>query len=162
MNIRESVVGESVICSGNGIGKIIDVAPLHEGGEEFYKVSFPKDKCVNYFSVNNKSSYRILSSEVVIKKAIKIFNSKIDKVEYRTTQEKINTQREMLKEEDIVKLSRTLSMINSEKEIHAQISKPFKDSLNTFIEEIVFVLDIKKSEAYSILNLKAPPKKVKK
>ena len=162
MTNNENVVGQSIICNGIVIGEIIDVAPLHEGGEELYKVTFPKDKCINYFSIKNKSNYRVLASKKILNKAIKEFKSKLDSVDYKTTQEKINTQKEMLKEENIVKLARILSILNSEKELHAQISKPFKDSLSTFIDEIVFVLDIKRSEAYSMLGIKAPVKKVKK
>ncbi len=153
-----NVIGQSIICSGVGIGEIIDVTPLHEGGDEFYKVTFPKDKCINYFSVKNKSNYRVLASKKIVNKAIDVFKSSFEKVKYKTTQERINTQKMMLKEEDIVKLAKTLSILNSEKTLHVQISKPFKDSLATFVDEVSFVLDIKHSDVYSVLNIKAPTK----
>lgn len=162
MSNCENVVGQSIVCYGIGIGEIVDVAPLYDGGEKFYKVSFPKDKCINYFSIKNKRNYRILASQKVLNKAILEFNSKFDKVKYKTIQEKIKTQKEMLKEEDIIKLAKTLSMLKNEKELPAQVSKPFKDSFNTFIDEIVFVLDVNRSEAYSMLGMKAPVIKAKK
>jgi RNA polymerase-interacting CarD/CdnL/TRCF family regulator len=162
MNNNQSIVGQSVICNGMGIGEIVDIVPLSEGGEKFYKVSFAKDKCINYFSITNKSNYRVLASRKILIEAIKEFNSKFDEVEYKTTQEKINMQKEMLKEEDIVKLAKTLSILNSEKQLHAQISKAFKDSLSTFVDELAFVLEIKRTEAYSMLNLKVPVAKDKK
>lgn len=155
---KESFIGESIICNGLGIGQITDITHLTEGGEEFYKVNFPKEKCINYFSINNKSNYRILSSKKVLGKAIETFNTKFKPAEYKTVQEKINTVKEQLKEEDIVVLAKTLSQLNSEKELHAQINKSFKDALESFIDEVSFVLEIKRSEAYSILNLKAPGK----
>ena len=37
---KESIIGESIICSGLGIGQITDITHLTEGGEEFYKVNF--------------------------------------------------------------------------------------------------------------------------
>lgn len=159
---NENVVGQSIICNGIGIGEIIEVGPLHEGGEEFYKVAFPRDKCINYFSVNNSSKYRVLATKEIVLEAINVFKSHFDKIEYKSIQEKINNQKQMLKEEDIVKLAKTLSILNNEKELHTQITRPFKDSLNSFIDEIVFVLNIKLSEAYSILNMKVPQKKSKK
>lgn len=159
---KDSIIGENIICGGRGIGEIIDITSLHENGEEFYKVAFPKDNCVNYFSINNKSNYRVLASKKEINKAVNKFKSKFDKVEYLTIQEKINTQKELLKEGNIIKLAKTLSILSNEKELHAQVSKPFKDSLSSFIDEIAFVLDIKRPEAYLMLNLKAPVKKVNK
>lgn len=159
---KESIIGQNIICGGSGIGEIIDITSLDKGGEEFYKVNFPKDNCINYFSIKNKSSYRVLASKKVINKAINEFKSKFEKIEYATIQEKINNQKEMLREENIVKLAKNLSILNSEKEMHAQVSKPFKDSLSVFVDEIAFVLEIKRSEVYSMLSLKAPAIKVKK
>ena len=159
---KDSIIGENIICGGRGIGEIIDITSLHENGEEFYKVAFPKDNCVNYFSINNKRNYRVLASKKEINKAVNKFKSQFDKVEYLTIQEKINTQKELLKEENIIKLEKTLSILSNEKELHAQVSKPFKDSLSSFIDEIAFVLDIKRSEANSMLNLRTPVKKMNK
>ena len=156
------MIGENIISGGRGIGEIVDITALQTNGEKFYKVSFPKDNCINYFSIKNKSNYRVLASKKVVSEAIDKFKSKFEKIKYATIQEKISTQKEMLKEEDIVKLARTLSMINREKELHAQISKPFKDSLGTFIDEVAFVLELKHTEVYSRLGLKKPANKVKK
>lgn len=161
MSGNTEYIGKNIICNRAGIGEIIDVAPLHNGGEEFYKVTFPKDKCTNYFSVDNKKNYRIVSSKELLTKAIAEFNSDYKKIVYKTTQEKINIQRELLKEGNIIKLAKSLSIMNMEKDLHAQVSKPYKESLNTFIEEIAFVLDISKTEAYSLLGLKAPKKNKK-
>ncbi len=154
MNYNKNVVGESIICNGHGIGEIVDVVNLQEGGELFYKVTFPKDRCINYFSIENKNKYRLLSSKKRINEAIKTFNMKNDSVEYKTIQEKITEQKRMLKEDGIVKLAKTLSLLNSEKELHPQISKIFKDSMSTFVDEIAFVLELKKSEVCSMLSLK--------
>jgi len=162
MTNKESSIGKNIICGRSGIGKIVEITSLHDGGEEFYKVTFPKDQCINYFSINNQNNYRILASEEIINKAIKIFKSKVEKVEYTTTQEKVNTQKEMLKEGDILKLAKTLSMLGDEKNLHVQVSKPFNNALDSFIDEIEFVLNIKRSEVYSKLKMKVPTSKVKK
>lgn len=156
---KESIIGESIICSGLGIGQITDITHLTEGGEEFYKVNFPKDKCTNYFSIENKKNYRILSSKKTLSKAIETFKTSFEPAEYKTVQEKINTVKELLKEEDVVKLAKTLSQLNAEKELHVQINKSYKDTLDSFIDEISFVLEVKRSEAYSILSLKDPDNK---
>lgn len=159
---RESIIGKNIICGGAGIGEIIDIGPLNEGGDEFYKVSFPKEKCVNYFSIKNKSNCRILASEGELNDAINIFKTDFEKIQYQSVQEKINKQKEMLKVDNVADLARNLSILNCEKELHAQISKPFKESLNTFIDEIMFVLDLKHKEVCSILEVKLPTKKAKK
>lgn len=162
MGDKKKMIGENIICGKSGIGEIIDIAPLQEGGEEFYKVTFQKDKCTNYFSMTNQSNYRVISSKKLLNKAIETFKSKFDKVEYATTQERINTQKGLLKEDDVCKLAKTLSILNNETELHAQITKPFKDSLDSFIDEVMFVLDIKQAEAYSLLEMKTPVKKANK
>ena len=64
MSDIEGNIGKSIICSGLGIGEIIEIAPLFEGGEKFYKVSFPKERCTNYFSIENKNNYRFYTSRV--------------------------------------------------------------------------------------------------
>jgi RNA polymerase-interacting CarD/CdnL/TRCF family regulator len=158
MATNENMIGKSIICGRVGIGEIIDTVTLHDDGEMFYKVIFPKDKCVNYFPVNNSTNYRILTSEKKMKKAISVFKTKFDPVEYKTTQEKVTSQKEMLKESDVVKLAKSLSILNDEKQLHALISKPFIDTLSTFIDEIAFVLNTKRSEAYSILGIKKQAK----
>lgn len=162
MTEAKKMIGENIICGKSGIGEIIEIASLQEGGEEFYKVSFPKDKCVNYFSMTNQSNYRIVSTDEVVNKAVDIFKSKFDKGDYATIQEKINSQKELLKEDDICKLAKTLSILNDETELHPQITKPFKDSLSCFIDELAFVLNMKKTEVNSLLGIKLPEKKVKK
>ncbi|MDD0851647.1 hypothetical protein HBN50_01015 [Halobacteriovorax sp. GB3] len=158
MSTKKAIVGQNIICGSIGIGKIIDVAPLQDGGEEFYKVTFPKEKCINYFSITNDSNYRVLSTKDDIEKAVKIFKSDFDEIEYSSTQERINSQKELLKESDVFKLAETLSLLSREKNLHAQISKPYKDSLRTFVEEVSFVLQVSKNETYKLLGIEKPKK----
>lgn len=162
MSTKDKMVGQNIIDGRSGIGEIIDVVELNEGGGDYYKVVFPKDRCTNYFPTKNSSSYRILSSEATMKKAIKVFNTKHDEIDYSTTQEKVVRQKEMLKETDIIKLAKYLSVINSEEEVHALIRKSFKDTLKTFVDELMFVMGLKRSEAHALLNIKDSSKKQKK
>ncbi|EQC47608.1 hypothetical protein [Bacteriovorax sp. Seq25_V] len=155
----ESIIGKNIISSNVGIGEIVGITTLQDDGEEFYKVSFPKNKCINYFSVKNNTGYRVLATPKVINKAIIQFKTSFDHIEYATTQEKINMQKQMLKEVNVVKLAKSLSILNSEKTLHAQLSKPFNDSLSSFIDEIAFVLGVKHADAYLMLDLKVPAKK---
>lgn len=159
MTNKESIVGKNIICGNSGIGEIVDITSLHENGEEFYKVNFPKEKCINYVSISNQNDYRILASKEVINNAIKIFRSSYKQIEYSSTHERIQAQKERLKESDICKLAKTLSILNEEIEMHPQVNKSFQNTLKTFIGEVQFVLEVTQTEAYSILGIKAPAKK---
>ena len=65
-------------------------------------------------------------------------------------------QKDSLKEMDICVLAKTLSLLNKDEDLHAQVSKPYKNSLKAFVEEIKFVSGLNKSEVYSLLDVKAP------
>lgn len=159
---NESIVGHNIICAGSGIGEIIGVTSLQEGGEEFYRVTFPAGKCVNYFSKSNTSNYRVLSSRKTINLAMKAFLDNYERIEYFSVQERINSQKEMLKENNIIKLAKILSLLDKEKDLHPQISKSFKDSLSMFIEELAFVLNVSHNKLHAMLNLNTPLEKIKK
>jgi RNA polymerase-interacting CarD/CdnL/TRCF family regulator len=154
MQDENQAIGQNIISGTLGIGEIIDVSAMGSQGEKFYKVIFSQGKCVHYFSTKNQKNYRILATKEVITNAINIFKSKFKPVEYNSTQEKINIQKQSLKEYDVCKLAKNLSILNNQQDLHGQINKPFNNSLNSFIDEIKFVLDIKTAEAYSLLNLK--------
>ncbi len=158
----ESIIGQNIICAGSGIGEIIGVTSLQEGGEEFYRVTFPAGKCVNYFSKSNTSNYRVLSSKKTINLAVKAFLGNVELIEYSSIHERINSQKEMLKENNIVKLAKILSLLDKEKDLHPQISKSFKDSLIMFIEEVAFVLNVSHSKLQTMLSLRTPLEKLKK
>ena len=160
--MSENVIGQNIICGALGIGVIEEVTALQDGGEKFYKVTFPKQKCVNYISIKSQHNYRILSTEKVVNDAIDIFKSDFDIVEYGSIQEKIITQKDLLKGNDICKLAESLSTMNKEVDLHTEIQKSFKNSLNSFVEEIQFVLGVKESEVYSLLGIKQPVEKAKK
>jgi len=145
-------IGKKIISMDSSIGEIVDITTLEDGGEEFYKVTFPKQNCINYISKTNQG-YRILSSEATAKEAIGIFTKKHKAVEYATAQEKINTQKQILKENDICKLAEVLAVINMESEIHAQVNKTFSGALKSFVDEIKQVTGMKKAEVYDALNI---------
>jgi len=162
MTTKDSIIGQSIICAGMGIGEIVDITSLQEGGEDFYKVIFTKDKCINYFSVKNQNNFRIISTEAVVRDAINIFKSSFKKLKYDSIQQQIFTQKEMLKEDDLCKLAKALSILKGANERHAQINKPFNDSIKSFVDEIIFVLKTDQAEAYSLLGLSEPSSKKKK
>jgi RNA polymerase-interacting CarD/CdnL/TRCF family regulator len=162
MNSTDDHIGKSIINLNSAIGEIVDVTALHQGGDEFFKVAFPDAKCINYFSLKNNKDYRVVADEKTMKKAIKIFKKSFDTVEYDSVQEKINTQKELLLENDICKLAKTLSIMNAEKDLHAQLSKSFNTALDTLVTEAKFVLDATTADIYSMLALELPKKKKQK
>lgn len=155
---KDSFIGRNIISGGDGIGEIIDITSLTEGGDEFYKVHYPQKKCINYYSVNSSSGYRILANQSLIQKAIEKFKSTSEKRSYKSIQEKIVKEKELLKVDDILLLADTLSTLKDEKDLHVQLKKPFKDALTSFIDEIHFVLKMRKNDVYPLLNLKTPKK----
>ncbi len=161
MGTKASSIGKNIICYEAGIGEIVEVTTLQEGGDEYYKVVFPKQNCINYFSMTNQKNYRVLSEKKTIDKAVSIFKASHDDVEYKTTQERISLQKSALKEGDICTLAKSLSIMNSEKDLHPQVSKSFKSTLQSFVDEIKFVTGLKLAEVYSLLEMKAPAKKAK-
>lgn len=152
---RADLVGSKVITSESGIGEIVELTCLHDGGELFYKVIFDKNKCINYFSVENNSAYRVISSESVIKRAIDLFKTKFETINYTTVQEYINEQKQALKCSDICKLAVTLSNLNNEADIHPQVNKYFKSAMKSFLEEVKYVLNLSELEAQNLLCISA-------
>ncbi|EQC48681.1 hypothetical protein M899_0999 [Bacteriovorax sp. BSW11_IV] len=155
-------VGKYIISTDGDIGKIVDVVNLEPGAEDFFKVNFTKNNCINYFSMKNTKNYRILASKENVQKAIDIFNTRYEPIEYDSTHEKINAQKEALSETNICEIAKVLSMINQEKEVHPQVNKTYTIALGMFIDEIKFVTGKKLTDIYDLLKLKIPAKKGKK
>lgn len=151
----EYLIGSKVITSESGIGEIVELTCLHDGGELFYKVIFDANKCTNYFSMKNDHAYRVISSVNVIKEAISIFKNNIEATSYASVQERINEQKKALRCSDICTLAITLSSLNNEEEIHPQVNKYFKVAMQSFLDEISYVLDVSELEAQNLLCISA-------
>jgi RNA polymerase-interacting CarD/CdnL/TRCF family regulator len=147
------MIGRNIICGKLGIGEIKEIVQLEEDGDRYYKVIFPEGKCINYFAVNNTKQYRVVSSKSILNKAITIFKNRFEQNEYSSVQEKITQQQKLLKEEDVLKLAKTLSILNNERELHSQIMKCFKAALKSFADEVMFVLNVGEEEVCSLLEI---------
>lgn len=151
MSDYKSFIGRFLISMDLGIGEIIGIEEIGDNGL-FYKVEFPKTNATNFFSVSNVK-FRIVSDKKEIKEAIDVFNKEPEEKEFPSTQEKINFYKKSLKSNNVCELAKHLSSLNSETEVHAGINKSYKLALNSFVEEIEYVLKIENAEAKKKLGL---------
>ena len=150
------MLGQHIITNSSGIGEIVEVTSLVDDGELYYKVEFDGHKCINYYSVQNDQEYRLISTKKNAEKAIENFLSQVDSIDYETTQSKIEHQKILLQVKDICQLASNLSMIGAEGTPHPQVSKNYKISLNSLIEELVFILGKSTKEICDVLKVKKP------
>lgn len=153
MSSNENQIGKYIICDGLGIGEIINITNLESKGD-FYRVSFPTSKAVNYFATGENKGYRFIESTANIESAIDDFKKKHKSHSFDTTQDKISYFKKNLKCANVTNMAKNLSILNSENEIHVSLRKIFKDSLESFIDEIIFVLSVSRAEACKMLGIK--------
>jgi|LUMW01.1.fsa_nt_gb RNA polymerase-interacting CarD/CdnL/TRCF family regulator len=151
MTELNSYIGQYLITVNFGIGEISNIVEIDDG--QFFKVTFPQSNNINYFSINNSSTYRHLSDKTEILKAIETFKKKHQDTEFNSTQEKINFYKSTFKAQDIQTIAKHLSILNQEEEIHTSILKIFEKTLDSFVLEIQFVLGIKNEEAWELIGL---------
>jgi len=145
-------IGKFLIAGELGIGEIVEITEMGTNGD-FYRVAFEKSAATNFFSVKNQSNYRFLETKKNLEKAIGIFNEKHSPMEFSSAQEKVQFFKKELKTTNVLNLAKYLSSLNQAKDIHPSINKVFKSSLNSFVEEIEFVFEIKNIEAWRLLGL---------
>lgn len=145
-------LGQFIITSNMGIGEITEIVDMQDRGD-FYKVSFDKEKVTNFFSVEAKNNYRFIATKKNMKEAIDIFNGKPEKMDFSSSQEKINFFKKELLAGDVVEIAKYLNFLNNEEEVHTALKKLFEKTLDSFVKEIEFVLEIKNIEAWQMLGL---------
>jgi RNA polymerase-interacting CarD/CdnL/TRCF family regulator len=158
MENSQDYIGKYIISGSLGIGRIIEITNMGDRGD-FFKVSFDKSDGTNFFTVNGQTNYRFLASKQSVEGAIEVFNQEPEKLEFASSQEKINFFKKSLKNSNIKDLAKYLNFLNKEDEVHTSLKKQFELTLDSFVKEIEFVLEIKNVDAWRLLNLNKNNKK---
>lgn len=145
-------IGRHIIAPNTGIGEITDVVEVSES--LFFSVNFEAQNSVNLYPVNNNSRYRMLSSKDDVQSAIKIFNNPSNSEQkFESVKDMINYYKEALKSQDIGIVSKNLSIMNKNSDLHMSLKKNFEQTLESLIQEIQFVLKLEKSQVLEKLSL---------
>ena len=152
MTSTKDNVGKFIISGKLGIGEIVEVAKMGEDGD-FYKVDFKKSAAINYYSTHKQINYRILESRENLEKAISIFKDVQELREFPSAQEKVQYYKKNLKSCKVSMLANHLSSLRGEGDIHPSLKKDFNEALQSFVQEIEFIFNIKNIEAWRLLGL---------
>lgn len=146
-------IGRYLISNDLGIGEIIEVQNISDSGL-FYNVEFPKSNMKNYFAVES-SKFRIVASEGKIKDAIKIFKEDPLEKSFSSIKDEIQFYKTALKTKDVCELAGVLGNLNINDNIHQGIKTTYKRVLDSFLEEVKVVLQLKDKEVRDMLGVKA-------
>ena len=152
MENTQEFVGRYIISGSLGIGEITEITNMGDRGE-FFKVDFEKSDGSNFFSVETQNNYRFLATKDCLAEAIEIFKNDLGELEFSSSQEKINFFKKSLKGSSVRDLAKFLAYLNREDEVHTSLKKQFENTLDSFVKEIEFVLEIKNVEAWQLLGL---------
>lgn len=152
MKNSQDSIGQFIISGSLGIGEIVEVTDMGDRGE-FFRVSFSKSRAINFLSVKKPNGYRYLATKERLESAINTFKQPVANIDFSSNQEKITFFKESLKENSIEGLAKSLAYLNQESELHTSLKKPFDNALDSFIQEIEFVYEIKNLEAWDMLGL---------
>lgn len=152
MSDNQNKIGTFIITNSLGIGQITEITQMGDRGD-FFKVLFENTKAINFLSVDSSAKYRFLSSQKDLKQAIKIHNTKSKRLDFDTNQDRINYFKKALKSNDISKVAKSLSELNSEKEVHTSLKTLLQTTIDSFVDEIKFVLGTTDEAAYGLLGI---------
>ena len=129
---NSNLVGQIIISSTLGIGRVVGLEQIGEDKRYFLVVESVDKKLKNFIPVDDKRSYRTLAEKEDIDKVISGLSTPVDSIDHESKKDRINYFKENSQFQDIEtisKLIRELNKLTDRGSVEDQIFKRLTKSL---------------------------------
>lgn len=85
-----NLIGQLVISSTFGLGHIVEIEKFDYDSRSFFIIECQNKKVKHFIPTDDRTSYRMISSQEVISKVLKKLSTNLNKTSYKSKKERMN------------------------------------------------------------------------